>query len=378
MPPVSPSRTTVCQVLHTLHIGGAEVLVARLTRRMRERYRFVFVCLDDIGTLGEELRSEGFPVFVVERKPGLDWRCPWRLARFLRQERVDLIQAHQYTPFFYALLARLIYRQPPILFTEHGRHQPDYPRRKRMIANRLLLRQRDRVVGVGEAVRQALIVNEGIPPGRAQVVYNGIDVDAFTPRTHQREAAVRDELGLGPDDLVLLQVARLDYLKDHLTAVRTIGRVATRVPSVRLILVGEGPERLAIQAEVERLGLAQHIRFLGLRKDVGQLLQGADLFLLTSISEGIPLTVIEAMATSLPVVATRVGGMEEVVVEGETGYLAPAKDDAALAEAVLKLAASPKLRRHLGERGRQRACSLFSEAAMAERYGVLYEEMLRG
>src|SRR5204862_1893786 len=133
-----------------------------------------------------------------------------------------LVHAHQYTPFFYALAARLLYRRPPVLFTEHGRHQPDYPRRKRMVINRLLLERRDRVVGVGEAVRQALIANEGIPARRIEVVYNGIDANQFAPARHlegQREK-VRAELGLSATDLVILQVARLDYLKDHATAVR--------------------------------------------------------------------------------------------------------------------------------------------------------------
>src|SRR5262249_9043900 len=152
-------------------------------------------------------------------------------------------------------------------------------------------------------------------------------------------SAVRSELGLGVEDLVVVQVARLDYLKDHATAVRTIGRVARKEPRARLVLVGEGPEGPAIRAQVEKEGVGQHVRFRGLGKDVPRLLQAADLFLLTSVSEGIPLTVIEAMAAGLPVVSTRVGGTGEVIAEGQTGLLAPAGDDGALADAVLRLAA---------------------------------------
>src|SRR5438067_9821303 len=153
---MTADKTTICQVLHGLWVGGAEVLAARLARQLGDRFRFVFVCLDELGTLGQELRAEGFPVEVLQRRAGLDWRCSLRLARFLRRERVDLVHAHQYTPFFYSLMARFLYRRPAVLFTEHGRHYPDYPRRKRMLANRFLLQRRDRVVGVGEAVRQAL------------------------------------------------------------------------------------------------------------------------------------------------------------------------------------------------------------------------------
>ena len=369
----------VCQLLHTLHVGGAEVLAARLARRLRGRHRFVFVCLDELGTLGEELRGEGFAVEVAGRRAGLDLGCAWRLGRLFRRHKVELVQAHQYTPFFYAQLARLLRLSgAPVLFTEHGRHQPDYPRRKRMIYNRLTLRRRDRVVAVGEAVRRALVANEGIPEGRIEVVYNGIDTERFVPPAPEEREAARRELGLGPDELAVLQVARLDYLKDHPTAVRAVGRAVKERPGVKLLLVGEGPERGKIDAEVRRGGLEKQVLFLGLRKDVGRLLGAADLFLLTSTSEGIPLTIIEAMAAGLPVVTTDVGGTAEVVVEGQTGFLAPAGDDAALAAAVLRLADDGGLRRRLGEAGRQRAKDRFSEAAMAEHYDRLYRGMTDG
>lgn len=364
----------VCHVLHSLSVGGAEVLTARLARRLRDRCRFHFVCLDELGPLGEQLREDGFPVEVLQRRPGLDARCAWRLARILGREGVNVVHAHQYTPFFYALMARLCGSRRPVLFTEHGRHQPDYPRRKRILANRLLLGRRDRVVAVGGAVRRALIVNEGLPSERIEVVYNGIDADCFAPRPAERDA-VRRELGLAPQVMVMIQVARLDYLKDHITAVRALARVVVQLPATRLILVGDGPERLSIQREVERFGLTDNVMFLGTRQDVARLLQGADLFLLTSVSEGIPLTVIEAMATGLPAVCTRVGGMPEIVEEGETGLLAPAKDDDALAAAVLHMARKPELRARMGQHGQQRARESFSETRMAARYLALYGDM---
>jgi glycosyltransferase involved in cell wall biosynthesis len=351
------------------------VLAARLARQLGGVYRFVFFCLDELGTLGEELRAEGFPVQVLGRRPGLDWRCAWLLGSLLRRERVDLLHAHQYTPFFYAMMGRLVYRRPPVIFTEHGRHWPDYPRRKRMLANRVLLERRDRVVGVGEAVRRALIDNEGIPPARAGVIYNGIDLSAFGAG-HEDRRAIRREMGVAVDDFVILQVARLDYLKDHATAVRTLADVVPRRPDARLVLVGAGPELGPIQDLVRRHGLEAHVRLLGLRSDVARLLSAADLFFLTSISEGIPLTVIEAMATRLPVVSTRVGGVPEVVEEGRTGLLAPPGDHAALAQGIFGLAENPSLREEMGRLGRARAEVLFSERLMHARYDELYREML--
>jgi glycosyltransferase involved in cell wall biosynthesis len=369
-----PRRPVVCQVLHSLAMGGAEVLAARLARGLRDRVEFLFACLDDLGTLGEELRREGFPVHVLGRRPGFDWRCSLALARLLRRAQVDVVHAHQYTPFFYSLTARFLYRRPEVVFTEHGRHFPDYPRRKRMLVNRVLLRRRDRVVAVGEAVRRALIDNEGIPAGRVEVVYNGIQLPPL-PTGAAARAEVRRELAIGPGDLVLVQVARLDYLKDHATAVRTVGRVLKQRPDARLVLVGEGPERARIEEEVRRCGIEGSVRLLGLRTDVARLLAAADVFLLTSISEGIPLTLIEAMAAGLPVVATGVGGVGEVVEDGVTGLLSVAGDDAGLARHVLRLADDAAAARRMGECGRRRAQQTFSEGRMQGDYCHLYDEL---
>jgi glycosyltransferase involved in cell wall biosynthesis len=374
---VARDRPTICQVLHGLWVGGAELLAARFARRLGDRYRFIFACLDELGALGEELRREGFPVHVLGRRPGADFACMLRLAGLLRRERVELLHAHQYTPFFYALAARLLWRRAPVLFMEHGRHQPDYPRRKRLLANRLLLERRDRVVAVGQAVRQALIQNEGIPAERIAVIYNGIDLAPSGNGVPDRQA-VRREMEVSASDLVILQVARLDYLKDHATAVRTLEHVVRVRPDARLVLVGEGPELAKTRQLVLDRGLQSQVRFLGLRKDVARLLAASDLFLLTSVSEGIPLTVIEAMAAGLPVVATRVGGLSEVVEDGRTGLLCPAGDAAALAEALVKIAGQPALYRQLAEAGRDRALTVFSESRMHAGYQELYQEMLPG
>jgi L-malate glycosyltransferase len=156
-----------------------------------------------------------------------------------------------------------------------------------------------------------------------------------------------------------------------------LGRVVARRPDARLVLVGEGPEQAAIERLVQQHGLASHVRFLGLRKDVARLLQATDLFLLTSISEGIPLTVLEAMAAGLPVLATQVGGLGEIVQDGETGCLAPPGDDAALAERLLQLAGDSSLRQHMGCRGQERARALFCESVMHARYLQLYRAMHR-
>lgn len=368
-------RPVICQVLHSLAVGGAEVLAAALARQLSDRYRFIFACLDELGLLGARLHSEGFEVVALGRRPGIDPFCMRRLARLWRRQGVRLVQAHQYTPFFYTLAARAWRLRPPVLFTEHGRFYPDYRRRRRVLFNRLMLRRTDRVVAVGGAVRRALVSYEGIAEDRVQVIHNGVDIAAFDGPPADR-AAVRRELGLADDDFAIVLVARLDYLKDHATAIRTAERVAKRLPTAKLLIVGEGPEQKVIEAEIRARKVQGCVRMLGLREDVAALLHAADLFLLTSISEGIPVTLIEAMAARLPVVSTKVGGVPEVVEPGGTGLLAAPGDDPALAEAVLLLAANPALRRSMGEAGHRRACEVFSQTRMHDAYEACFEEML--
>jgi glycosyltransferase involved in cell wall biosynthesis len=261
------------------------------------------------------------------------------------------------------------------VFTEHGRHFPDHPRPKRKIVNRLLLGRRDRVVAVGRSVKTALVENEGIPARRVEVIANGIDTDRFVPAPAAR-AEVRAELGLAANDFAVMMVARLDPIKDHVTAIRACARASGAIPGLRLVVVGDGPERPKIEAAIRESNLGGRVRLLGTRHDVPRVLSGADTLLLTSVSEGIPLTVIEAMATGLPVVSTDVGSLTDVVSDGVTGLLAAARDEEAISRHLRTLGEAPCLRATMGDRGRARAIREFSEGAMADRYTSLFEDLL--
>jgi glycosyltransferase involved in cell wall biosynthesis len=366
----------VGQLLLSLDVGGGEVLAARMARRMSRRYRFVFFCLDGSGALGEALRAEGFAVHILGRRAGFDWRCARRLAGLLRDERIAIVHAHQYTPFFYAAVARSYRRNLPIVFTEHGRFFPDFRRPKRVLANRVLLARRDRVVGVGKAVRQALIDNEGLPAKRVEVVYNGIDLAPYTEAPADSRQAIRSEFAFSAADWLIVHVARLDEIKDHPLALRAFERIRARRADARLLLVGEGPQRSSIEAEIARLRLQAFVALAGTRNDVPRLLQAADLLWLTSKSEGIPLTLIEGMAAGLPVVATSVGGAAEVIDDGATGLLTVPGNAAALAESVLRLAGDDHLRRRLADASRTRAFECFSEDRMHDEYARIYEALL--
>lgn len=366
---------TVCHVLHSLHFGGAEVLARQFALGLQSQFRPVFACLDSLGPIGQTLREQGVEVHVLDRRPGVDFRCMWRLRNWFKRQQVQLIHAHQYTPFFYASLARMMTARLPVVFTEHGRHFPDIRSPRRVKANRYLLRRRDRVVAVGEQVRQALIDNEGLPAERIEVIYNGVDTAAFA-RCEATRAAVRAELRLGPADFAVMQVARLNALKDHATAIRAIALLHARCPSARLILVGDGELRGDLERLVAELHVGHCVEFLGTRSDVPRLLQAADALLLSSISEGIPLTLVEAMLTRVPVVATRVGGVPEVIEDGVTGLLAAACDAQGLSQRLHTLALDRELAAQLAQHGESRSRDRFAEQSMLVAYASLYDRLL--
>jgi glycosyltransferase involved in cell wall biosynthesis len=367
-------RPAVCQVLHTLDVGGGEILAKSFALEHERQFEPVFAVLDDLGALGRELRSAGYTVELIGRRPGFDLRCARRLGRFFRRNQVAAIHAHQYGPLFYSALARLPFARTPIVFTEHGRDYPDYRRWKRVLANRLLLSTRDRFVAVGESVRRALIEYEGLSADQVHVIYNGSDLSAYDQRQPAR-AAVRKELQIAETDFVVIHVARLNRLKDHSTAVEAMRGLCAAVPSAKLLVVGEGEERPVIERLITEGGLSAAITLLGTRRDIPRLLQAADAFLLTSISEGIPLTLIEAMATGLPCVATRVGGIPEVVLHTETGLLAEARDATALAGSLERLALDPEMRRRMGDAGYHRVREHFDARVMHEAYARLYKDL---
>ena len=239
---------TICHLLHPLHQGGAEVLAARIAHWFAGVHRAVFACLEDVGPLGERLRAEGFSDPEPRQGPGVDWGLDGGLRAFFRVEAVDLVHAHHCGPFLYAAMARFPGRRPPVLLIEHGRpYARTALRPRRMLTNRFLLRRRDRFVAVGALGPRAMIDDEGFPADRIEVVLNGIDLSALRAGAPDR-AAVRRELGLGGDEFVLMQVARLNAVKDHETALRALEAVRPRRPDARLVLIGDGPEAAALRA----------------------------------------------------------------------------------------------------------------------------------
>ena len=362
---MSPS---VLQVVLTLNPGGTERLVLDLVRRLADRSRQAVCCLDEAGAWGEELRAGGTPVTVLGRRPGFHPTLARGIASAAGDAGATVLHCHQYSPFVYGALARL--RRPGlrVVFTEHGRLSDAPPSRKRRMLNPVLARAATRIVSVSHDLKRHM-VSEGLPETRIEVVHNGIDLGP--PPDPNAALALRQRLHFRSDAFVAGTVARLDPVKHLQALVEAVGLLRQRGRESYAGVVGDGPERGRLEAETRARGLERAIHFLGHRDDARTFLPGLDVYVNSSVSEGISLTILEAMAAGVPVVATRVGGTPEIV-DDEVGRLVPSRDAAALADAMAGLAGQPAVRQSLGRAARARVVERFTIEAMVDRYLQLY------
>lgn len=348
-----------------------EVVAATLAGRLDPaRFRSSVFCFDRLGALEGELRGRGVDVRLLGRRPGLDLGYPFRLASLLREVGADLLHAHNATAFFYGTLAARLSRIAAAMFTEHDRVHPD--RLRIRWTHRVLSRFTSRTVAVSDLLARLLRRGEGFPADRLLTIHNGIDPAAF-PSLDRAEAA--RSLGLPDRSPTLAVIAGLKPVKNHPLILRAFARVCDRVPSGRLLLAGDGPERAPLERLVGELGLEGRVHFLGFRRDVGSVLAASDAAVLSSRSEGFPLAILEAMAAGRPVVATRVGAIPEAVVDGETGILIEPDDEAGLTTALTSLLEDPARARAMGERGRRRFLERFTLERMVGAYEDLYVEI---
>ena len=371
-------------VMHVMQVAGAEVLVKQIIERLGDRIEATVFCLDSLGELGRQLLDAAIPVVVLDRQPGFDRSVGKKLAAEVRSRGIEILHAHQYTPFFYSALARMFGRaRCKIIFTEHGRHYPDIVSWKRLWANRLLLSHCADIATAScdfstEAVRHV----EGF--AKTFTLPNGVDVAELPARGNaQQQGELRSRLGLDVSRAYAACVARFHLVKDHSMLIRGWAKVHVAQPDAKLLLVGDGPERNAIENQIQGLAsqdaalaaLSSSIEFLGIRHDVGDILRAVDVFTLTSVSEAASLTLLEAMASECASVITDVGGNAEHLRQGIDGFLVPRGDDSQLALKLIHLLSDSSTTQKFGRSARRRVEEKFSLADSVAHYHKLYEQL---
>lgn len=362
----SAPRPRVLHIVDSLEIGGLERLVHDLAITRGAASTSV-ACLCALGPFGEVLRNRGIPVELIGTQGGYI-PTVWRMRKHLRRIKPDLIHCHNLFSFLNGCTASRLAGNIPLVMTKHGASVPGNGLGSRM--NRVLIRRAD-VVAVSRQARHIMRVWTG----NRQVHYiaNGISTDAYDHLPTRTEA--RTQLDLPQSSFVIGIVARVTPSKGHQLLIEVFARMRTKIANAMLLIVGDGIGLSEVKAQVGRLGLNSPVRLMGERQDVPTILAAMDVFCLPSETEGMPMTILEAMAAGLPVVASNVGGIPELVEEGRTGFMVGPGAADELEAALVTLANDPERAREMGRLGRDRLWNEFSVKSTLSAYEELYREV---
>jgi len=374
----------ILQVAYKSSISGGEKVLFDLAVSLKERGHEVIVVCPDPGQLPDELGKAGIRSEIIPFHKTYDLRAARRLARFIKQEKIEVLHSHSMLTNIISRLASHWARVPVSVSTEHLTMELARGGRSRKISERLKARYyrivdnytsryNRQVIAVSNAVRDDLI-EQGINPERITVIQNGIRIPEIDPEAGSR---IRRELGVHEGKTVIGAVGRLSPQKDYPTLLRAFREVVRTSPGSILLIAGDGYLRDTLEKLSQELGISEKVIFLGYRSNVLEIVAAFDIYALSSLWEGLPLAVLEAMALGKPVAASAVPGTKEAIVEGETGFLAPLKDAHSLAEKIVELIRNPDKARKMGEAGRRRVVERFSLKRMVDEHEVLYQRYLR-
>jgi sugar transferase (PEP-CTERM/EpsH1 system associated) len=365
-------RPRVVHVIPSLRMGGLENIAARLVRHLDSRYEQAVVTPGAGGPVAQRL-PVGVRVVAMGEQHRPDRWTALRMAGLFRAIRPDIVHTRNWTCID-AILGAWLARVPVVIHGEHGRDalDPEGRNRKRRRIRRLLAPLVTQFATVSVDLARWLVEDVGIPARKVLTICNGVDTERFAPGDR---AAARQTLRIPPGSTVVGTVGRLDPVKDQVGLIQAFARTPRDIPSL-LVIAGDGPCRAELDAVARAVGCQDRVRFLGEREDVPQVLRALDMFVLPSLGEGISNAILEAMATALPVVASRVGGNGELVKDGENGLLVEARCAAGLAAAIGRYLTDPGLAVAHGSAGRARVEREFSLERMLASYDELYRRFV--
>jgi len=370
-------RINVLHITYDMGFGGTEQVIRNLITGSDARVlKHSLCCIESpLGPWGIELKEKGIQTFVFERTPKLNWKIIAQIRSIINQNDIHIVHAHQYTPFTYGFFATLG-SKTKLIFTEHGRFYPDSSTLKRRIINRLLFPFVDKVTAISEATKQAMVKFEQIKAKKIQVIYNGIHAVPIPENIELQ--LLRQSIGLDEEHFIFGTIARFDPIKNQTLMIKAFAKVLEKHPHVRLVMVGDGEERARLEALVNELNLEGSVIFTGYQTMTNQYVYLFDVFLLTSLSEGTSMTLLEAMSAGKPCIVSNAGGNPEIVSHNLTGLVFANENEKELIQAMLFLTESRDLRLKFSTE----AISVFDEQFTAERmqteFLTLYNELAGG
>lgn len=358
----------ILHVVISMVVGGAERLVYDMVRYPAFADNPPIVCcMDDIGELGEKLKEQGYKVYCKGRKPGFDFEMIAWLRAIMRIENVDVVHAHQYSPLVYATPAAFLAGRKKVVYTEHGRFYPDRKSWKRALVNPILAKGVDHMVSISAATADAMAEYDNFSRKRIKIIHNGIDFSHLNSPYDKAEK--RKKLGIPEGYRVIGTASRLNEIKNIPMLLSVFKKVREQVDDVCLVIAGDGPEREALEALAKKLGIGGNSFFIGMRFDMPEIYPLFDVFCLTSFTEGISVTLLEALGSGVPAVVTSVGGNEDVVSRSTNASMSPLDDqDAFCLELLHLLEKKCRKEKHDDREFREH----FSLSTMLNEYSELY------
>lgn len=365
----------IAHILPSFHIGGQERVALDLASSHRAQGHHVLAFAIDPpegAPLADAFRAAGVVPGVVPKRRGFDLTQIVRLSKVFSRERIDVVHTHNPLALTYGAPAGKL-AGAVVVHTKHGENLEAAGMPRRLLVRRIAARFADAFVAVSPMTAAAARKTRDVSERKLRVIANGIDVHRFAGGPEAR-AAARRELGIPDGARVIGTVGRVAPEKNQVILVRALA--ADLGEALHLVVIGDGPETPALGRAVAEAGAGPFVHLPGARSDVHRLLPALDVFALPSLTEGLPLSILEAMAAGLPVVASSVGGLPDVVGEGETGYLVPPGDAAALREKLVALARDPAAAAAMGARARALAVARHSLEAVSDAYMQLYLQLL--
>jgi sugar transferase (PEP-CTERM/EpsH1 system associated) len=371
----------IAYIVHTFKVGGLEHCVARLADKLdRERFQPLVICLDRNGDAENWIERDDVPIIALNKKEGNDIRVVQRLCRVLRQHRVDVVHSHNWGTLVETALAR---RSAGVRWHVHAERGMAYGSEHVALWRRVLrdrvkkwaFRSTDAVVAVSESIRDDLASCGIAPASRITVIPNGVDV-SLTEDPGTARCAIRRRLGIGDHAFVIGSIGRLVKVKDYPTIINAMAKLREAQHDVYLVIVGDGGERDNLRAHLEETGLQDRCFLPGNQGDVPRWLAAMDVYVNSSLSEGMSQAILEAMAAGLPIVTTDAGDSARLVNgDGSCGFVVQPGDSLALAERLTAVVTDPRLRVCFSQNARQRHLSCFATSIMLQRYENLYASL---
>jgi sugar transferase (PEP-CTERM/EpsH1 system associated) len=368
----------IAYIVASLGYGGVEKYVVDIVNNINKK-KFsptVFTFKKD-GPL-KKLINPDVKIHEIEKKNGNSLLFPLRLGRLLKEDSISIVHSNNWSTFGEATIAASVARVPTMIHAQHGIEMNDaeaYVKSKRFIRNRLrqgFSQLTDRIVVVSQATKNFVCNEWKTPECKVQLLYNGIDIDTFSPRSNKEYNSLRTKLNIEQKQTVIGCTGRLMTVKNFPFLIRAFHKISSSFPDSILLLIGDGPERKNIESLTAKCNLNDRIILAGHRDDIKDLLHVLDIFVLPSISEGVSLALLEAMASGLPIIASNVGGNPEVIENNKSGLLVRSNDHDHLAELLSLLLNDEGRREQLGNAARKRVEGKFDKANMMKNYEQLY------